>query len=114
MKKINSGYISDILEHIGYIESFTSNNSYTANNFVDKKTEFAIIRCFEVIGEAAKRIDDTFKTKYIEVPWKKMTGFRDVLIHDYEKLIPEMIVKTVEEDLPNLKQQLLNILENEQ
>ncbi|WP_240673196.1 HepT-like ribonuclease domain-containing protein [Aequorivita ciconiae] len=65
------------------------------------------------MGEATKRLDNNFKTKYPDVPWKKMAAFRDVLIHDYERLIPEMILKTPEEDLPNLKRQLLHILENE-
>ena len=113
MRKINTGYISDILEYIDYVEKFSSDDAYDHHSYIDKKTEFAIIRCFEVIGEATKRIDDDFKTKYPKVPWKKMAGFRDVLIHDYESLIPEMIAKTVSEDLPKLKQQLLKIIENE-
>ncbi|MDC8002204.1 DUF86 domain-containing protein [Aequorivita todarodis] len=114
MKKINTGHISDILEYIGYIEEFIVDDASNKDTFKDKRTELAIIRCFEVIGEATKRIDQDFKTKYPQVPWKQMAGFRDVLIHDYERLLPEMIWKTVKDDLPPLKQQLLEILKNEQ
>lgn len=114
MKKINTGHISDILEYIGYIEEFIVDDASNKDTLKDKRTELAIIRCFEVIGEATKRIDQDFKTKYPQVPWKQMAGFRDVLIHDYERLLPEMIWKTVKDDLPPLKQQLLEILKNEQ
>ncbi|WP_310994065.1 HepT-like ribonuclease domain-containing protein [Aequorivita marina] len=114
MRKINTGHISDILEHINYVEAFIATSTFNQDNFNDKKTEFAVIRCFEVIGEATKRIDDDFKLKHPKVPWKKMSDFRDVLIHDYEKLMSEMVLKTVRDDLPKLKFQLLEILKNEQ
>lgn len=44
----------------------------------------AVIRNFEVIGKAAKRIADEYRVQHPHIPWKLMAGFRDVLIHDYE------------------------------
>ncbi|WP_373058448.1 DUF86 domain-containing protein [Zunongwangia sp. H14] len=79
----------------------------------NKEKEFAIIRSFEVIGEAGKKVDKQLKQKYQQIPWKKMAGFRDVLIHDYDKVITEILWITATKELPPLKAQLLRILEDE-
>ncbi|MBW1683091.1 MAG: DUF86 domain-containing protein, partial [Deltaproteobacteria bacterium] len=50
----------------------------------DPKTQDAVIRNFEIIGEAAKRIPEDYRQKYPDIPWRLMAGFRDVLIHCYE------------------------------
>ena len=50
---------------------------------VDKKTFNAVIRSLEVLGEATKHIPASFRQKHPDVPWAKMAGMRDVLIHDY-------------------------------
>lgn len=112
MTKSNLVYVKHILDHIGYIESFVEGISEEQFKS-DLEKEFAIIRGFEVIGEAAKKVDNDFRLKYSEIPWKKMAAFRDVLIHDYERLVSEMIWKTVKDDLPELKTKLLQLLKNE-
>lgn len=68
------------------------------------------MRNFEVIGEATKRLSQDFRQQHPEVPWKQMAGFRDVLIHDYMGLQLEQIWATIEQSLPPLKKQLLEIL----
>jgi uncharacterized protein with HEPN domain len=47
----------------------------------DRKTQAAVIRCFEIIGEAAKGLPDSFRAKAPHIPWKRLAGFRDVLAH---------------------------------
>lgn len=107
------GYIKNILEHISHIENFlfevTEDELYK-----NKEKEFALIRSFEVIGEAAKKVSKDLKLKNNEIPWRRITGFRDVLIHDYDRVVAQIIWDTAKKDLPKLKSQLLQILEDEQ
>ena len=53
----------------------------------------AVSRLLKIIGEATKNLSNDFKSKYPNVPWKKMAGLRDVIIHDYQELNREMIFK---------------------
>ncbi|MDT0688006.1 HepT-like ribonuclease domain-containing protein [Autumnicola psychrophila] len=110
--KNSLGYIQDMLEHISYIEDFlfgVTEEELSRN----KEKEFAIIRSFEVIGEAGKKVDKRLKLKYPGIPWRKMAGFRDILIHDYDRVITEILWITATKELPPLKAQLLQILEDE-
>lgn len=113
MKKNNFGYIKDILEYISHIEKFLANVE-KEELFFNTEKEFAIIRSFEVIGEASKNVDKQFKLKYNHIPWREMGTFRNVSIHDYDRLVVNTIWKTAKEKLPKLKSQLLQILEDEQ
>ena len=62
----------------------------------------ACIRQIEIMGEATKRISETFKEKHPEVPWKDMAGMRDKLIHDYIDVDLNIVYQTVAVDIPNL------------
>jgi len=77
-----SDYIEDVINAISDIEDFTQGMSYEMFAS-DKKTVNAVITCLEVIGEAAKHIPTSFRKKHPDIPWTKMAGMRDVLIHDY-------------------------------
>ena len=68
----------------------------------DRKTVNAVIRSLEVIGEATKRIPVVFRQKYPNIPWGKMAGMRDVLIHDYMGVDLVTVWKVVLEQLPEL------------
>ncbi len=70
----------------------------------------AVLRNLEVIGEAAKRMDDRFRAAHPEVPWRALAGLRDVLIHQYEGVDLEKVWAIVEEDLPALKSALAGFL----
>jgi len=69
----------------------------------DKKTANAVIRSLEVLGEATKGIPSTFRRKYPDIPWSKMVGMRDVLIHDYMGVDLITVWKVAKERLPELK-----------
>lgn len=74
-------YLSDIYQCILLIEEYTSAGQETFMN--TRLIQDGVIRNFEVIGEATKRLSEELRSNYPSVPWKQMAGFRDVLIHDY-------------------------------
>ncbi|MCK5170388.1 MAG: DUF86 domain-containing protein [Bacteroidales bacterium] len=65
----------------------------------DDKTISAVIRKFEIIGEASKKIPDTIKKQNQSIPWKEMAGMRDKLIHDYMGVDIDVVWKTIESDI---------------
>lgn len=95
-------YLGDILNAIIEVEEFISGMSYDV--FVlDKRTINAVIRSLEVLGEATKHIPAGFRTKHPDVPWSKMAGMRDVLIHDYMGVDLKTVWKAAQERLPEIK-----------
>jgi len=102
-------YLKDILDSIDDIESFIGSMSFEEFK-KDKKTINAVVRSIEVIGEATKNIPRTLKDKHKEIPWKRMAGMRDKLIHEYFGVDVEILWKTVKEDIPPLKKLLQEIL----
>ena len=63
----------------------------------------AVIRNFEILGEASKRVSKELKEKTPNIPWKKIGGLRDVLIHDYDVIDLEEVWKIVQQNIPGLK-----------
>jgi uncharacterized protein with HEPN domain len=95
-------YLDDIIIAITDIEEFTLGMSYEMFSG-DKKTINAVIRSLEVLGEATKHIPLSFRKKYPDIPWNKMAGMRDVLIHDYMGVDLMTVWKVSQERLPELK-----------
>jgi uncharacterized protein with HEPN domain len=82
----------------------------------DRKTVNAVVRSIEVIGEASKRIPKAITDRHGEVPWKKMAGIIDKLIHEYFGVDLEILWKAANKEIPALKQpvqDVLNSLENQ-
>jgi uncharacterized protein with HEPN domain len=94
-----------IIKGISFIKGF---NFKTFEN--DEKTQYALIRAIEIIGEASKKIPSQFKKKYPDIPWREISGMRDKLIHDYFGVNTKVVWKTAKEDLPALKKSLRIIL----
>jgi uncharacterized protein with HEPN domain len=95
-------YVEDIIEAMDDAVSFTENMKY--EEFVeDRKTVYAVIRAIEIIGEAVKRIPDSVKSRYQQIPWRDMAGMRDKLIHEYFGVDSRAVWDTVKKDIPNLK-----------
>jgi uncharacterized protein with HEPN domain len=101
-------YLDDIHNAIAEVEEFT--RGMTFEEFAaDKKTVNAVIRSLEVLGEATKGIPATFRRKYPNIPWSKMAGMRDVLIHDYMGVDLKTVWKVAMERLPELKTLLAKV-----
>jgi uncharacterized protein with HEPN domain len=97
-----------MLEAIVKIENFTKGISrfeFDQNVMIQD----AIIRNIEIIGEATKKISKPFIQSHQEVPWSAMAGMRDKLIHDYLDVDLDVVWKTIEIDLPLLKDLISNI-----
>jgi len=102
-------YLNDILEMIEDINKFIEGMSYE-NLVNDKKTLYAVIRCLEVVGEAVKKIPDSTRDQYPEMPWQEIAGMRNKLIHEYFGIDIETIWDTIQEDLPALKETVARII----
>lgn len=105
-------YIGDIIEAIKRIEKYAKNLSF-GNFSKDQKTIDAVVRNFEIIGEASKNIPQEIKKQYSQIPWASMKGIRNKLIHEYFGVNFEILWKTIKEDLPPLKEKILKILGNQ-
>ena len=101
-------YLEDILRCIQKIESYTGDGR---KSFMDTPMiQDAVARNFEIIGEATKRLSPSFKQAHSEVPWKKVAGLRDVLIHDYGYVDPNEVWGIIDRDLFELKTSIQSLL----
>lgn len=101
-------YLNDILKRIEMIERFTKagEDAFLMSELIQE----GVIRCFEVIGEAVKRLDPERLTAFPSVPWRKVAGFRDVLIHNYNDINIERVWDTVVIGLPPLREAIEALL----
>jgi uncharacterized protein with HEPN domain len=105
-------YLQDILDSINEIRDFTEGISF--DEFAaDKKTINAVLRSIEVMGEASRRIPEEIRSRYSQVPWRKMTGMRDKLIHEYHGVDIDTVWKTLHEDIPPLRDRINEMIEKE-
>lgn len=112
MKKIPAVYISHILTCINAILDYTQNMDEQA--FLNNKlVQDAVLRNFEVIGEATKQLDEAFRAKHPHIPWRQMAGLRDKLIHDYMGVDIWAVWQVVAEVLPQQKTDFDAMLKDE-
>jgi len=111
MSRQHELYIEDILNSIESIEKYRQNNPEKKLGSENILTD-AVIRNLEVIGEAVKNLPDDLKQERNDLPWREIAGFRDVLIHQYFKVNPDIIRDIVNNKLPELKQTVQEISEN--
>ena len=102
--------ISDILESVDKIKKYTSGLSF--ESFLeDSKTLDAVIRNFEIIGEAANRLPDDFKDKHLSINWHRIIGFRNRIVHDYMGVDYKIVWTIIQKDLDKLTSDLQKIIE---
>lgn len=111
-KRDYADYLQDIIESINEIGVFIKN--MTSEEFArDKKTVNAVIRSIEVIGEATKKLPGSITEKYPSIPWKKMAGMRNKMIHEYFGIDMDILWKVASGDIPSLKNLIENVIENQ-
>lgn len=102
--------IKHILDAILEIEDFTK--GFSEENFLNHRlVKSATVRQFEIIGEAANSISIETTEKFPEVPWRLIVDFRNVMIHQYFGVNYKQVFRVIEEELPNLKSNIIKILE---
>ena len=98
-----------MIESIDRIKKFTDKMNF--EEFLDDEmAQFAIIKNFEIIGEAAYYTSKELKSKYPEIEWRKIKAFRHKLVHDYYEINLEIVWKTKEDKIDKLKDQIEEIL----
>ena len=102
-------FIEDILDAMDNAEMFLHDISY--DQFEDDlRTNFAVVRALEIIGEATKRLPTSLREKYPAIPWKSMAGMRDRIIHGYDTVDLQIAWDVVKKDIPQIKPQIQRIL----
>jgi uncharacterized protein with HEPN domain len=102
-------FLSDIEEAIKRIKTYTRNMSY--QKFLkDTKTQDAVVRNLEIIGEAVKNISESLKAEYPNIPWKDMARVRDKVIHFYFGVNYDIVWSIAKEDLPQVAEQINTVL----
>lgn len=108
MKRDVMVQIEDIIESLLRIEEYTL--SINKDDFISNvQIQDAVVRWLEIIGEAVKNIPQEIKVKYPHIPWKKIAGMRDLLVHEYFGVNLDRIWKVAKEDIPNLKKEISEI-----
>ena len=110
-KRKDIDIIRDINESIGRIISYTSNMEYNAFIY-EYKTQDAVIRNIEIMGEAVKLLSEKIKIENTDIPWKNIAGIRDKLIHDYFGVNIDIVWNIVKDEVPELFSKIKDILQN--
>lgn len=113
MRRSHLHFLDDIKEAAGNIQTYTKGMSYKQFHS-DRLTRDAVIRNFEIIGEAAKNLPDDLKARYPAVAWKQLAGLRDILAHGYFRVDYEMVWGIITEMIPGFKKDIAGILKEEE
>ena len=106
------GRLEHMLTAIGNVEEFTQ--GVTEDEFLKSKILFfAVVKNIEIVGEATYMLTHEFKRTHPSIPWLVIEKMRHVLVHGYYTVLPGKVWKTVQEDLPILKQQIESLLTEE-
>ena len=110
MSKDSTIYLADILDAISKIETYTKGvdeEEFTASSLLQD----AAIRRIAIIGQAARNLPQEIKDQYPEIPWQRIIGMRNRVIHEYRGVDVELTWGIIQKDLPKLKGQIQEILD---
>ena len=108
----SSLYCSDVLNSGEAIFEYIKGLSF--DEFCgDRKTYSAVIREFEIIGEAVAKIPDSLKQRHSDIEWQDIKDFRNLLVHEYFGIDLEIVWKIIQDDLPDLINAIRKILQSE-
>ena len=102
-------FLNHVLGAISEVESFTTDGR--SGFMADRKTQSAVIRQLEIIGEAVKNLSSTLTDNEATVPWRQIAGTRERLIHAYFSVDLDAVWSMIEQDLPSLRTKVRQILE---
>ncbi len=107
-KRRDKEYLADVGEALQRIIAYTV--ELTFEEFLaDQKTQDAVLRNLQVMGEAVKKLSAPLKQAHPRLPWKQMAGMRDKVVHDYFGINYDIVWALVKEELPALLQSLTAI-----
>ncbi|MBF0381097.1 MAG: DUF86 domain-containing protein [Magnetococcales bacterium] len=101
-------YLTHMIDCLEKIQHYTNEGEEIFLS--DPKTQDAVYRNLEILGEAAKRVPEEIRTMEPLIQWRRISGLRDVLIHQYDGVNPLEVWKIIKSDLPNLRTQLHGLL----
>ncbi len=104
-KRRDHDYLSDIGEGIRRVGAYIAGLSFD-ELMKDTKTQDAVVRNLEIIGEATKKLSSRLRASHPEIPWKEMAGVRDKMIHDYFGINLDIVWTIAKEQLPGLLPQM--------
>ncbi len=102
-------YVEDILDEMKKAEILLEDVTYEQFE-ADFRINYALVRTLEIIGEAAKRLPDSVRQRYPDIPWRGMAGMRDRVIHGYDRVDLQVVWDVVKQDIPRIKPQIEQIL----
>lgn len=105
MKNRNLLYLTDILESMTKIDTYTEGVEFDSFSFNPMMID-AVIRNLEIIGEASRNVSEDIRNKFPEIPWKQMIGLRNILIHEYFGVDESIVWQIIKNNLPDTKQSI--------
>ena len=105
-------YLEDMLQSMQRIEEYIGDLDFRKFKMTYLVVD-AVVRNFEILGEASKKIPTNIQDKYPEIPWKKMYGLRNLIAHEYLGIDYEMIWEIAKNNLPQNREDLVRIIEKE-
>ena len=97
--------LEDILSRISDIEKIFKEDK---DNFIVQK---AMERCFSILGEACRRVSQNLQNQYPDIPWHSIISLRNIVIHEYDKVVTENLWEIAEHKIPSLRDWIEGILE---